>query len=70
MIRKFTRKFSISAPKLSVRPFVPWYVRWAIILPFLLLHIRLNSSFHSLMQKNPTKYLELYQNMSYYNIVK
>ena len=30
------RKFSISAPRLSVRPFVPWYVRWAIILPFLL----------------------------------
>ena len=35
MIRKFKRKFSISAPRLSVRPFVPWYVRWAIILPFL-----------------------------------
>lgn len=35
MIRKFKRKFSISAPKLSVRPFVPWYVRWAIIVPFI-----------------------------------
>ena len=35
MIRKLKRKFSISAPRLSVRPFVPWYVRWAIILPFL-----------------------------------
>jgi cell division protein FtsB len=37
MIRSFRRKFSISAPKLSVRPHVPWYVRWAILLPFLAL---------------------------------
>lgn len=37
MIRSFRRKFSISAPRLSVRPHVPWYVRWAILLPFLLL---------------------------------
>ena len=35
MIRMLKRKFSISAPRLSVRPFVPWYVRWSIILPFL-----------------------------------
>ncbi|MFA5826177.1 MAG: DUF6776 family protein [Gallionellaceae bacterium] len=35
MIRKLKRKFSISAPRLSVRPHVPWYVRWAIILPFI-----------------------------------
>ena len=35
LIRKLKRKFSISAPKLSVRPFVPWYVRWAITLPFI-----------------------------------
>ena len=35
-IRKVRRKFSISAPRLSVRPHVPWYVRWAIALPFLL----------------------------------
>ncbi len=35
MIRKIKRKFSISAPRLSVRPHVPWYVRWAIILPFI-----------------------------------
>jgi hypothetical protein len=35
MIKKIKRKFSISAPRLSVRPFVPWYVRWAIILPFI-----------------------------------
>lgn len=37
MIRSFRRKFSISAPRLSVRPHVPWYVRWAIAIPFLLL---------------------------------
>ncbi|ADE12679.1 DUF6776 family protein [Sideroxydans lithotrophicus] len=37
MIRSFRRKFSISAPRLSVRPHVPWYVRWAILLPFLVL---------------------------------
>jgi hypothetical protein len=36
-IKKFKRKFSISAPRLSVRPYVPWYVRWSIALPFLLL---------------------------------
>lgn len=36
MIRSFRRKFSISAPRLSVRPHVPWYVRGAIILPLLL----------------------------------
>ena len=36
MIRAFRRKFSISAQRLSVRPHVPWYVRWAIALPFLL----------------------------------
>lgn len=35
MIRKLKRKFSISAPRLSVRPHVPWYVRWAIIVPFI-----------------------------------
>jgi hypothetical protein len=37
MIRSFRRKFSISAPRLSVRPHVPWYVRWAIAVPFILL---------------------------------
>jgi hypothetical protein len=35
-MRKFRRKFSISAPRLSVRPHVPWYIRWAIIVPFVL----------------------------------
>lgn len=37
MIRKFRRKFSISAPRLSVKPHVPWYWRWAIAAPFFLL---------------------------------
>ena len=35
MLRRLKRKFSISAPRLSVRPFVPWYIRWAITLPFI-----------------------------------
>lgn len=37
MIRSFRRKFSISAPRLSVRPHVPWFVRWAIAFPFIVL---------------------------------
>jgi len=37
MMRGFRRKFSISAPRLSVRPHVPWYVRWAIAVPFLII---------------------------------
>ncbi len=36
MLRKIKRKYGISAPRLAVRPHVPWYVRWAIILPFVL----------------------------------
>lgn len=36
MIRNIKRKFSISAPRLAVRPHVPWYVRWAITIPFIL----------------------------------
>jgi hypothetical protein len=36
MIKGFARRFSISAPRLAVRPHVPWYVRWAIMLPFIL----------------------------------
>ncbi len=35
MIRKFRRKFSISAPRLAVRPHVPWYLRWALTIPFI-----------------------------------
>lgn len=34
--RHFERRFSISAQRLSVRPHVPWYVRWAIAIPFVL----------------------------------
>lgn len=36
LLRRFKRKFSISAPMLSVRPHVPWYIRWAIALPIVL----------------------------------
>ena len=36
MLRRFQRKFSISAPRLAVRPHVPWYVRWALVVPFVL----------------------------------
>ncbi len=31
--RKLNRRFSISAPRLAVKPHVPWYVRWALIAP-------------------------------------
>ena len=34
--RKLERRFSISAPRLSVRPHVPWYIRWAIAIPIIL----------------------------------
>ena len=36
VLRKLKRKFGISAPRLAVRLIVPWYVRWAIVLPFVL----------------------------------
>jgi hypothetical protein len=36
MMRSFRRKFSISAPRLSVRAYVPWYVRSAIAVPVLI----------------------------------
>lgn len=35
MIKGFKRRFSITAPRLAVRPHVPWYVRWAIVLPLI-----------------------------------
>ena len=38
-IRKLKRKFGISAPRLAVRAHVPWYLRWAIVLPFVLLAV-------------------------------
>lgn len=37
MIRKLKRKFSISAPRLAVRPHLPWYIRWALILPVMVM---------------------------------
>lgn len=36
MLKAFRRKFSISAPHLSVRPHLPWYIRWSVTLPFIL----------------------------------
>jgi len=34
--RRMNRRFSISAPRLSVRPHVAWYLRWSMLLPFVL----------------------------------
>jgi hypothetical protein len=36
MLRRIKRKFGIAAPRLAVRPHVPWYMRWAVVLPFVL----------------------------------
>ncbi|MEW5904009.1 MAG: DUF6776 family protein [Pseudomonadota bacterium] len=36
MIRRLRRRFSISAPRLAVRPHVPWYLRWALMVQLLL----------------------------------
>lgn len=36
MWRRVKRSFSISAPKLSVRPHIPWYLRWSLTVPFVL----------------------------------
>jgi len=38
---KVERRFSISAPKMSVRPHHPWYLRWGMMLPFALAAIGL-----------------------------
>ena len=35
--RKLERRFSISAQRLSVRPHIPWYIQWAVALPFILI---------------------------------
>lgn len=35
--RKIQRRFSISAQRLSVRPHIPWYIRWAIAVPVVLI---------------------------------
>lgn len=34
--RRAKRRFGISAPRLSVRPHVAWYLRWSLLLPFVL----------------------------------
>lgn len=34
--RRVKRSFGISAPRLSVRPHMPWYMRWGLALPFVL----------------------------------
>ena len=36
VLRRAKRKFSISAPRLAVRPHLAWYVRWAFVLPVML----------------------------------
>lgn len=35
-LRKLERRFSISAQRLSVRPHIPWYIRWLIAIPVIL----------------------------------
>ena len=39
--RRVERRFSISAPQMSVRPHIPWYLRWGMVLPFVLAAIAL-----------------------------
>lgn len=36
MWRRAKRRFGISAPKLSVRLDIPWYLRWSMVVPFVL----------------------------------
>ncbi len=36
MWRRVKRSFGISAPKLSIRLHIPWYLRWSMTLPFVL----------------------------------
>jgi hypothetical protein len=33
---QLTQRFSITAPRLSVRPHLPWYVRWLLVVPFVI----------------------------------
>lgn len=35
MWRRVKRRFGISAPRLAVRPHIPWYLRWSMTVPFL-----------------------------------
>ena len=37
--RRVKRRFSISAPKMSVRPHIAWYLRWSMLVPFVLVAI-------------------------------
>src|SRR5450759_2079794 len=39
--RRVNRRFSISARQMSVRPHIAWYLRWGMMLPFLLAAIGL-----------------------------
>jgi hypothetical protein len=34
--RRVKRRFSISAPQMSVRPHIAWYLRWSMLVPFVL----------------------------------
>lgn len=36
MWRRVKRSFGISAPKLAVRLHIPWYLRWSLMVPFVL----------------------------------
>lgn len=36
-LRQIKRRFSIAAPQLAVRPHLPWYVRWLLVMPVVLL---------------------------------
>jgi len=39
--RRVKRRFSISAPQMSVRPHIAWYLRWSMLVPFVLAAIGL-----------------------------
>jgi hypothetical protein len=39
--RRVERRFSISAPQMSVRPHIAWYLRWGMMVPFVLAAIAL-----------------------------
>lgn len=40
MLRRLKQKYnSISAPRLTVRPHMPWYVRWAVALPVVVISV-------------------------------
>ncbi len=41
MWRHAKRRFGISAPKLAVRPHIPWYLRWSLTVPFVLASLAL-----------------------------